>query len=26
MNDVNVFVGSARQYDDITALVLRVQT
>jgi phosphoserine phosphatase RsbU/P len=26
MNDVNAFVGSARQYDDITALVLRVQT
>src|SRR5262245_30329327 len=26
MNDVNAFVGSARQYDDITALVLLVQT
>src|SRR5262245_45934528 len=26
MNDVNAFVGNARQYDDITALVLRVQT
>src|SRR5215831_14906293 len=25
MKDVNVFVGNARQYDDITALVLRVQ-
>jgi hypothetical protein len=25
MNDVNGFVGQARQYDDITALVLRVQ-
>jgi phosphoserine phosphatase RsbU/P len=26
MNDVNSFVGNARQYDDITALILRVQT
>ena len=26
MKDVNVFAGNARQYDDITALVLRVQT